>query len=89
MPDSVTYYAVVNDFSSRQRPAGVFRRTYTEDGGRHDEAFTRNLQWEYSTSLISAERGNLDNKFIEITEEEANHIMERIRAKVTGMSNGQ
>ena len=89
MPDSVTYYAVVNDFSSRQRPAGVFRRTYTEDGGRHDEVFTRNLQWEYSTSLISAERGNLDNKFIEITEEEANHIMERIRAKVTGMSNGQ
>src|SRR5438309_2339719 len=55
MPDKVIYYAVVNDLSSRERPAGVFRRIYTEDGGRSDEAFTRKLRWEYSTSLISAE----------------------------------
>ena len=34
MPDKVTYYAVVNDLSSREQPAGVFRRTYFEDGGR-------------------------------------------------------
>jgi hypothetical protein len=86
MPDRVTYYAVVNDLSSRERPAGVFRRTYTEDGGRSDEAFTRNLIWEYSTSLISAERGDLENEFIEITEEEASQIMEQIRAKVAGAS---
>ena len=52
-----------------------------------DEAFTRNLRWEYSTSLISAERGDLENEFIEITEGEANQIMERIRARVTGVSN--
>jgi len=37
--------------------------------------------------LISAERGDLDNKFIEITEDEANQIVERIRAKVTGTNN--
>jgi hypothetical protein len=86
MPDRVTYYAVVNDLSSRERPAGVFRRTYTEDGGKSDEAFTRNLIWEYSTSLISAERGDLDNEFIEITQDEASQIMEQIRAKVTGAS---
>ena len=84
MPDKVTYYAVVNDLSSRDRPAGVFRRTYTDDGGRSDEAFTRNLRWEYSTSLISAERGDLANEYIEITEDEANQNVERIRAKVTG-----
>jgi hypothetical protein len=84
MSDKVTYYAVVNDLSSRDRPAGVFRRTYTDDGGRSDEAFTRNLRWEYSTSLISAERGDLANEYIEITEDEANQIVERIRAKVTG-----
>jgi hypothetical protein len=87
MPDKVTYYAIVNDFSSRERPAGVFRRTYTGDGGRSDEAFTRNLRWEYSTTLISAERGDLDNRFIEITEDEADQIVARIRAKVTGTSN--
>jgi len=88
MPDKVMYYAVVNDLSSRDRPAGVFRRTYTEDGGRSDEAFTRNLRWEFSTSLISAERGDLLNDFIEITETEANEIVDRIRTRVTGASNG-
>ena len=84
MPDKVTYYAVVNDLSSRERPAGVFRRTYTEEGGRRDEAFTRNLIWERSPLLVSAERGDLQNEFIEITEDEANQIVDRIRARVTG-----
>ena len=86
MPDKVTYYAIVNDLSSREQPAGVLRRTYTEDGGRSDEAFTRKLIWEYSTSLISAERGDLQNEFVEITEDEANQIVARIRARVTGQS---
>ena len=84
MPDRVTYYAIVNDLSNLDRPTGVFRRTYTEDGGKLDEAFTRNLIWERSWLLVSAERGDLVNEFIEITEEEANAIVERIRATVTG-----
>jgi hypothetical protein len=88
MPDKVTYYAVVDDLSSRERPAGVFRRIYFESGGRRDEAFTRNLVWKRSASLVSAERGDLQNEFIEISEDEANQIVARIRAKVTGTSNG-
>ena len=44
--------------------------------------------WERSASLVSAERGDLLNEFIEITEAEANQIVARIRAKVTGTNNG-
>jgi len=84
MPDKVMYYAVVDELSSREQPAGVFRRTYTEAGGKRDEAFTRNLAWEFSPSLLSAERGDLQNEFVEITEDEANQIVDRIRATVTG-----
>ena len=87
MPDKVTYYAIVNELSSREQPSGVFRRTYIEVGGKRDEAFTTDLMWERSASLVSAERGDLLNEFIEITEDEANQIVERIRAKVTGTSN--
>jgi hypothetical protein len=86
MPDKVTFYAVVNDLSSRQNPAGLFRRTYTEAGGLRDEAFTRNLVWKNSPSLISAERGDLDNEFIEITEDEASQLMEQLRVRWTGTS---
>jgi hypothetical protein len=87
MPDKVTYYAIVNDLSSRGRPAGVFRRTYFAVGGKRDEAFTTDLAWERSASLVSAERGDLLNEFIEISEDEANQIVARIRAEVTGTSN--
>ena len=87
MPDKVTYYAVVNELSSREQPSGVFRRTYFEVGGKRDEAFTTDLVWERSASLVSAERGDLLNEFIEITEDEANQIVARIRAQVTGTSN--
>ena len=87
MPDKIIYYAVVNDLSTRERPAGLFRRTYTEAGGLRDEAFTRNLVWKNSASLVSAERGDLQNEFIEIPEDEANRLMEELRARWTGTSN--
>ena len=48
----------------------------------------RNLVWERSASLVSAERGDLLNEYIEITEDEANQIVERIRTTVTGANNG-
>ena len=86
MADRVIYYAVVNDLSSRDRPAGLFRRTYTEAGGLRDEAFTRNLIWKNSSTLVSAERGDLENDFIEITEDEANQLMGQLRARWTGTS---
>src|SRR5580658_7214268 len=86
MPDKVTYYAIIDDLSSRELPAGVLRRIYFETGGRRDEAFSRDLIWERTALLVSAERGDLVNEFIEITETEANEIVERIRATVTGAS---
>jgi hypothetical protein len=83
MPDKVIFYAVVNDLSSRQHPAGLFRRTYTEAGGLRDEAFTTDFVWEPSASLVSAERGDLLNDFIEITEDEAHQLMEELRTRWT------
>jgi hypothetical protein len=84
MPDKVTYYAIVDDLSSREQPVGVLRRIYFEVGGRRDEAFSQDLVWERTSLLISAERGDLANEFIEITEDEANQIVARIRAGATG-----
>jgi hypothetical protein len=78
MAEEITYYAIVNEFSSRERPGGVLRRI-KHPGGQHDEAFTRDLAWERSDSLRSAERGDTMNDFYPITEEEAMRIVERIR----------
>jgi len=88
MPDKVIYYAVIDELSSRERPAGLFRRTYTEAGGRRDEAFTRSLVWKRSPSLVSAERGDLENEFVEIGQDEANRLMEQLTAKWASPGNG-
>lgn len=83
MNQKTTYYAIVDDFSSREQPAGVLRRIEDSEG-ESDEVFTRSLQWKRSSSLYAAERGNLDNRFFEISEEEAERIVARIRATVSG-----
>ena len=88
MSDRVTYYAVVNDLDGHDQPAGLLRRTYFSTGGRCDEAFTTHLVWERSATLVSAERGDLENEFIEITEDEANHLMEKLRARWTSAGSG-
>ena len=83
MPTKITYYALVNEFSSRERPGGVLRRI-EDDEGEHDEAFTRDLVWKRSSSLYAYERGNLDNQIYEISEDEANQIVDRIRRTIAG-----
>jgi hypothetical protein len=79
MTDRITYYAIVDEISSRERPAGVLRRV-ENDEGEVDEVFSRNLRWEFSPLLYSAERGDLANEFIPIGEEEAERIVARIRS---------
>lgn len=75
---SVTYYAIVDDFSSREQPGGVMRRIRDERGQR-DEGFGRDLKWGRTALLIQYEHGDMTNKFYPITEEEAERIVERIR----------
>ena len=80
MPEKITYYAVIDETSSRARPAGVLRRIENAKG-EVDEIFSKNLAWEFSPLLYSAENGDLTNDFAEITEDEANEIVARIRAE--------
>ncbi len=82
--DMVTHYAIVDDFSSRQHPAGVVRRTVSPQG-EQDEAFCRDnfsgeLGWKATSLLYSAERGDLAHEFPEISQDEADQIVEQIRA---------
>ena len=78
MADAITYYAIVNDFSSRDEPFGVIRRV-RRDGGQRDEIFSRDLTWKNTSLLYSAERGDLTNDMILISAEEADRIVARIR----------
>jgi hypothetical protein len=78
MIEEIAYYAIVDDYSSREQPAGVLRRV-RHGGGERDETFGRDLSWAPSSLLYEHEHGDLENKFVPISEEEADRIVERIR----------
>jgi hypothetical protein len=80
MTEKTTYYALIDDYSSRARPGGVLRRVGRE-AGTVDQVFSRNLTWDPSPLLRAAERGDTMFDFVEITEDEAEEIVARIRAE--------
>jgi hypothetical protein len=83
MAEEITYYAIVDALSTVEHPAGVLRRI-KHDGGERDETFGTDLMWARSALLYSAERGDLENKFVPISEAEAERIVSRIRATFGG-----
>ncbi len=85
MADRITYYALVDDFSSRAEPGGVLRRV-EKATGHVDEVFSRDLTWDASPLLRSAERGDTMFDFVEITEDEANRVVARIRAEAAAQA---
>jgi hypothetical protein len=78
MANEIMYYAIVDDFSSRNKPAGVLRRFL--DADRRDESFGPSLEWKFSSLLHAAQRGDTQYDLVPITEAEANAIVARIRA---------
>ena len=84
MTDKVTFYAIIDDLSSRERPAGVSGVPTSRPEAGAMKHLPGIYIWEPSPLLVSAERGDLQNEFIEITEDEANQIVDRIRATATG-----
>mgnify|MGYP001297514722 CR=1 FL=1 len=78
MAEKITYYAIIDEFSSRDNPGGVLRRV-RNDEGITDEAFSADLTWEFSPLLAGAERGDTMFDFVPIGEAEAERIVARIR----------
>ena len=78
MDEKVTYYAIVDEFSSLEQPAGVLRRV-KNDEGTADEVFSGDLKWTFSPLMYEAEHGDLENDFVPISEDEAVRIMDRIK----------
>jgi hypothetical protein len=77
MAEEIMYYAIVDDFSSRDKPAGVLRRFMDSD--RRDESFGQNLEWKFSPLRHAAQRGDTQYDLVPITEEEATQIVARIQ----------
>ena len=81
MPDEVKYYAMMLTGDTLSNPSGLARRRVFDDGGISDEAFKRDQSWGHTPLLAAAERGDMTFEVVEISEEEADRIMEGFRVQ--------
>jgi hypothetical protein len=80
MAEKITYYAMIDELTSRERPRTVLRRV-KNDRGTTDEIFARDLTWQFSPLLYGAERGDTMVEFVPISEAEAMQIVDRVKQR--------
>jgi hypothetical protein len=80
MAEKITYYAMIDELTSREQPRTVLRRV-KNDRGTTDEIFTRDLTWQFSPLLYGAERGDTMVEFVPISEAEAMQIVDRVKER--------
>ena len=77
---AVKYYAIVGSGRTAQNPSGIARRTTSADGPI-DEALRRDLTWQRDSAIIEWEHGDVGADLVEITEAEAQALIERYQEK--------
>jgi hypothetical protein len=81
MAEKVMYYAMLLGGRTMDNPSGVARRLIFDGGGIRDEALGRDLTWVQNPGLAGWQRGDLTTTYVEISEDEAERIIEQFRAK--------
>lgn len=81
MTNNFRYFAILRYGDSADHPSGLARRTLTSEG-RLDEVLHRDLTWTRDSAIYEWERGEeMGTELIEISEDEAEALVERFREK--------
>jgi hypothetical protein len=80
MDEKTVYYAITGVGRNPTDPAGLVRRRFTEKG-RLDEALRSDMTWQRDTAIIEWEYGNLAGELVEISDTEAQALVEQFRKK--------
>jgi len=80
----VIYYAIVEGGATRENPAGIVRRHTKTDGSFQDEALHRDLTWRFSPTIVEWERAESSGDLVEVSEDEAERIIQRFQAMYGG-----
>jgi hypothetical protein len=84
--EKVTYYAVTLNAEGRANPDGLARRRWLSEGGIEDEMLRRDLTWQRDSVIAEWKRGEATEELLEISEDEAEGLIERFREKWEGAS---
>jgi hypothetical protein len=81
MITKMIYYAIIDHRATREDPAGIARRRPLESGGFRDEALDRGMNWQFTPLIVEWKRAESTDDLVEISEDEAERIIERFRSK--------
>jgi hypothetical protein len=81
MPDKITFYAIVDDNTTAERPYGLLRRLEFDDGGFSDEGLRRDFSWTFTPIIVEWKRSNFDDELVEVSHAQAGEIIEYFRKK--------
>jgi hypothetical protein len=81
MSETITYYAVTIDDDTHDNPAGLARRRQLDNGGIEDEMLRRDMTWQRDSLVAEWKRGDAVEELCEISEDEADALIERFREK--------
>lgn len=86
MADKITYFAIVDDQATSERPAGLLRRIELENGGIRDEGLRKDMTWHRTGSIVEWKHGNYMAELEEVSEEAAQRIIEDLRERWSALS---
>jgi hypothetical protein len=81
MPDKITFYAIVDEQTSIDRPYGLLRRLEFDGNGFTDEGLRRDLSWSFTPIIVEWQRSDFDDELVEVTHTQASKIIEYFREK--------
>jgi hypothetical protein len=84
--EKVTYYAVTLNAGNRSNPDGLARRRWLSEGGIEDEMLRQDLTWKRDTIIVEWKRGEATEELHQISEDEANVLVERFKHRWEGAS---
>jgi hypothetical protein len=79
MTDKITYYAIVDDETSADKPYGLLRRLEFDDDGYTDEGLRRDFSWSFTPIIVEWQRGDFDDELVEVSHAQASKIIEYFR----------
>lgn len=81
MSDKITFYAIVDEEATVERPYGLLRRLQFDGNGFTDEGLRRDFSWSFTPIIVEWERSDFDDELVEVSHEQASKIIEYFREK--------